>query len=92
MSFFFDVFFFFQKKKKQLGISAHHVHHMSLSSGNAQSVTLAVSFVRFFSPCNGLIRKGATRLTLSSGEQRTARCLSTYQSHSVTVAAGEGDG
>ena len=30
------------------------------------------------SQCNGLIRKGASRLTLSPREQRTARCLSTY--------------
>ena len=30
------------------------------------------------SQCNGLMRRGATRLTFSPGEQRTARCLSTY--------------
>ena len=47
-----------QKEIKQLGISAHHVHHMSLSSGNAQSVSLAVSFVRLFPPVQRIDKEG----------------------------------
>ena len=37
---------------------AHHVHHMSLSSGNAQSVSLAVSFVRLFPPVQRIDKEG----------------------------------
>ena len=44
------------------------------------------------SQCSGLIRRGATRLTSDLESRGAPRGDSTYQSHSVSVAAGEGGG